>query len=225
MKLAILFSGGKDSMMTVYKALKEGHEVKYLISLISENQASYMFHYPNINLTNVQADLAGIPLITKKTKGEKEKELVDLKEVISSVKGIEGIGAGALASKYQYDRVGKICSDLGLKTYTPCWQEDDEKHWEEILDADFEVIITGVAAEGFSSKWLGRKIDENALEELKKLKQKYKIHMGLEGGEGESFVLDCPLFKKKIEIVDSEKIIENECTGHLVIKKIKLVNK
>ena len=225
MRIAVLFSGGKDSMMVVYKALREGHEIKYLISLISENPASYMFHYPNINLTNVQAELIGIPLIIKNTKGEKEKELVDLKDAISSIKDIDGVGAGALASKYQYERVENICKELGLKTYAPCWLEDDEKHWKEILDAGFEVVITGIAAEGFSKKWLGRKIDEKAVEELKKLKEKYKIHMGLEGGEGESFVVDCPLFKKKIEIKESEKIMDGEFSGHLIIKKIELINK
>ena len=77
----------------------------------------------------------------------------------------------------------------------------------------------------FTKKWLGRKIDLKALEELKELKSKYKIHMGLEGGEGESFVLDGPIFKKKIEIVDSKIIMENECTGRLVIEKIKVNNK
>ena len=201
MKLAILFSGGKDSTMTVYKALKEGHEVKCLISFISENPASYMFHYPNINLTKIQAECMGIPLITVPTKGEKEEELDDIKDALKLIKGIDGVGAGALASRYQYDRVGKICKELGLQVYAPCWMEDDEKHWKEILDAGFEVIMTGIAAEGFTKKWLGRRIDLSILQELKELKRKYKIHMGLEGGEGESFVLDGPIFKKRIEII------------------------
>ncbi len=226
MKLAILFSGGKDSTITIHKALKEGHEVKYLISFISENPASYMFHYPNINLTKVQADCIGIPLITVPTKGEKEKELMDIKNVLEKIKTeIDGVGAGALASRYQYDRVSNICKELNLKTYTPCWMEDDEKHWREIIDAGFEVIISGIATDGFTKKWLGRKIDLKALEELKELKKKYKIHMGLEGGEGESFVLDGPIFKKRIEIADSEIIMENECTGRLDIKKINIINK
>ena len=226
MKLAILFSGGKDSMMTVYKAIKEGHEVKCLISFISENPASYMFHYPNINLTSVQAELMGIPLLTKPTKGEKEKELDDLKSILETVrKDIDGVGAGALASRYQYDRVANVCQSLGLKTYTPCWLEDDEKHWREILDAGFEVVMTGIGAGGLDKSWLGRKIDWKALEDLKKVKQKHKIHLAGEGGEFETFVTDCPLFKKKIEIKESEKIVENEFAGHLVIKKIELADK
>lgn len=226
MKLAILFSGGKDSTLTIYKALKEGHEVKCLLAFKSENPASYMFHYPNIDLTKIQAECMGLPLITKQTKGEKEKELDDIRDALKSIKGIDGVGAGALASRYQYERVGKICKELGLEVYAPCWLEDDEKHWKEILDAGFEVIITGIAAEGFTKKWLGRKIDLNAIEELKELKRKYKIHMGLEGGEGESFVLDGgTIFKKRIEIVKAQVIMENQCTGRLDIQEVKVVDK
>ncbi len=226
MKLAILFSGGKDSTFTVYKALKDGHEVKYLISLISENPASYMFHYPNIGLTKVLADNMGIPIITKPTKGEKEKELEDIKDVLKKIKGeIDGVGAGALASRYQYDRVSNICKELGLKTYTPCWMQDEEEHWKEILEAGFEVIVTGIAADGLTKKWLGRRIGWKEFEELKKIRGKTRIHLGFEGGEGETLVLDCPLYKKRVEIIESKVLMENECTGQLKIEEIKLAEK
>ncbi|HLD57459.1 MAG TPA: diphthine--ammonia ligase [archaeon] len=225
MKLAILFSGGKDSTFTVYKALKDGHEVKYLISLISENPASYMFHYPNIELTKVLAENMGIPIITKPTKGEKEKELEDIREVLSGIKDIDCVGAGALASRYQYDRVAGICKELGLKTYTPCWMQDAEEHWKELLDAGFEVIVTGIAAEGLTKKWLGRKVGWKELEELKKIRGKTGIHLGFEGGEGETLVLDCPLYKKRVEVVESKIVMENECTGRLEIGKVELKGK
>ncbi len=226
MKLAVLYSGGKDSNMTVWKAVQECHDVKYLISLISESPESYMFHYPNVNLTKVQADCLGIHLITAHTKGEKEKELVDLENVIASVADeIDGVGAGALASQYQYERVGKICKKLGLKVFAPFWQIDPDKYWDDILSNGFEVVITGVAAEGLSEKWLGRVVDEKALGELKKIRDKTHIHLGLEGGEGETFVLDGPNFRKKIIIKESEKIMEDDCTGRLVIKDVEVVGK
>ncbi|MBI4164004.1 MAG: diphthine--ammonia ligase [Candidatus Aenigmarchaeota archaeon] len=226
MKLAILFSGGKDSTFTIYKALKDGHEVKYLISLISENPASYMFHYPNIGLTKVLADNMGIPIITKPTKGEKEKELEDIKSVLKGLgKEIDCVGAGALASRYQYDRVSNICKGFGLKTYTPCWMQDAEEHWKEILEAGFEVIVTGIAAEGLTKKWLGRKVGWKELEELKNIREKTGIHLGFEGGEGETLVLDCPLYRKRVEITESKIIMENECTGRLEIGKIQLRGK
>lgn len=227
MKLAVLFSGGKDSTFTVYKALKEGHQVRYLVSLISENPASYMFHYPNIHLTKAQAESMGIPIITKKTKGQKEKELEDIKSAVNKIRHeVDGIGAGALASRYQYDRVSDICKHMGLETYTPCWLQPDEEHWKEILEAGFEVIITGVAAGGLGKDWLGRKIGWKELEDLKKIKEKYKIHLGGEGGEFESLVLDCPLFKKKIEVKKSHIVWDEQTqSGHLVIEDINLVDK
>ena len=227
MKIAVLFSGGKDSTFTVYKALKDGHQVRYLVSLLSSNQASYMFHYPNIALTKVQAECMGIPIITKKTKGIKEKELEDIKAVLRTVRDeIDCVGAGALASKYQYDRVASICREMGLQTYTPCWLQPDEEHWKEILDAGFEVMITGVAAGGLGKEWLGRTVGLEELKELKKLKEKYKIHMAGEGGEFESLVLDCPLFRKRIEVRKS-RIVWDEKTqsGHLVIEDVGLEKK
>ena len=77
MKLAVLFSGGKDSVYASYLTKQQGHELVCLISVVSENSESYMFHTPNIEKTKKQADVMGLPLIIQKTKGEKEKELED----------------------------------------------------------------------------------------------------------------------------------------------------
>jgi diphthine-ammonia ligase len=86
MKAAVLFSGGKDSTMAIYKAIESGWDVSYLISMISENHESYMFHTSNINLTKLSAEAMGIPLIQKNTPGIKEKELDDLKNVLKDLK-------------------------------------------------------------------------------------------------------------------------------------------
>ena len=227
MRLAALISSGKDSLYSMFLSMREGHEIRYIISFVSENPDSYMFHTPNIDLVKEQARLLNIRHVEIQTKGEKEKELEDIKEAILEIRNeIDCIGAGALASRYQYDRVSNICKELGLRTYTPCWMQNDEEHWKELLDAGFEVMITGVAAGGLGKEWLGRKIDWKGLEELKKIKEKYRIHIGGEGGEFESLVLDCPLYKKKIEIKGSKIIWEKETeSGHLVIKETQLFEK
>ena len=59
-------------------------------------------------------------------------------------------------------------------------------------------IVIGVAAYPLDQSWLGREIDKSFVGEVKKLKEKYKIHPAGEGGEFETFVLNCPLFKKSI---------------------------
>ncbi len=206
MKLAALFSGGKDSTYSLYLAKMEGHEIKYLVTILSKNEDSYMYDVINVGLTKLQAEAMEIPLIYHESEGKKEEEVQDLKDALKKIsKEIDGIVCGALASDYQRERVQKICDELGLKMLAPLWHTDFEKYLNDLVDNNFEVIFTRVQAAGFDEKWLGRKLDKQAITDLLKLHEKYKINIGGEGGEFETKVLDCPLFKKRIEIISSEK--------------------
>ena len=225
MKLASLFSGGKDSTYAMYKASEE-HEVVCLLTIKSDNPDSYMFHTPNIDLTELQAKSIGLPLLTANTKGEKELELIDLKNTIKKAKDvfkIQGITTGALFSKYQASRIQKICDELGLKCINPLWQMNQEKYLKKLIENNFKVMIMAIAAEGFDESWLGKIIDEKTIEELINLKNKCHINVAGEGGEYESFVLNCPMFKQEIIINKSKKIMQSDNTGKLIISQAKLI--
>jgi ABC transporter with metal-binding/Fe-S-binding domain ATP-binding protein len=226
MKLGALFSGGKDSTFAIYKARKKDHVV-CLISMISENPHSYMFHTPNISLVRMQAEAMGLPLIQAGTKGEKEKELKDLKRAISIAKqefGLEGIVTGAVASVYQYERIGKMCRELGLECINPLWKREQVQLLEELVKSGFRVIISGVFAYPLGKDWLGREMDRKMIAELAKLQEKYKINPSGEGGEIETTVLDCPLFRKRLKILESEKVWKGD-SGIFKIKKAELAGK
>jgi diphthine-ammonia ligase len=223
MKVGVLFSGGKDSVYAAYLAKKSGYEISCLISVYSENEASYMFHTPSINWIEEQAKVMGIPLIFQKTKGEKEKELDDLEKAIKkAVKefGIEGVVTGAIESVYQSTRIQKICNKLRIECFNPLWQKDESEYLNELIKEKFEVIVVGIFAYPLDESYLGRKIDRNFIKEIKELNKKYSIHIAGEGGEFETFVLNCPLFKRKLEIAESEKKWEGD-SGRLIIKKIR----
>ncbi len=226
MKAAVLFSGGKDSTMAIYKAIEEGHSVEYLVSMISDNPESYMFHVPNIHITELSSEAMGIPLIKAKTHGVKERELEDLKVVLNDLKnkGVEAIYAGALASEYQKSRIDQLCKDIGLASKAPLWHVDPKEYMEEIINLGFEVIITSVSAEGLDKSWLGRKIDSKLLDEIITLNSKYGMHMAFEGGEAETLVLDCPIFKKHIKILESSNVWDRD-NGYLLITKAELEKK
>ncbi|MFH1773557.1 MAG: diphthine--ammonia ligase [Methanobacteriota archaeon] len=225
MKLAALISGGKDSLYAMYLMVLQGHEIKYLLAVLPERTDSYMFHHPNAALAKLQAEAMGIRIVTKATSGEKEIELKDLRSLISCVKGeVEGIITGALASEYQKKRVERLCEELKLKSLAPLWHKDAESYWRELLSAGFEVIVTSVSAQGLDESWLGRKIDFQALEELKKLAKKYRFHLGFEGGEAETFVLDMPLFRKKIEVIKARKEWDG-VRGVYIIEEARLAEK
>lgn len=221
MKMVGLFSGGKDSTFAVWKAIQKGNVIASLLSFESENPDSYMFHHPNISLTRLQAKAMGIPITIKKTKGEKEKELDDIESALGEWKGkIEGVTAGALASNYQKSRVEAICKRLGFIVFSPAWHRDVVDYWNELLDSGFKVIITKVACEGLGKEWLGKEIDRKRFLELKKLSEKYRFHLGFEGGEAESFVIDCPLFSKKIHIQEAEVIWEGDVGVYNIQKAV-----
>ncbi|WP_456365813.1 diphthine--ammonia ligase [Thermococcus sp.] len=196
MRVAVLYSGGKDSNYALHWALRHGFEVKYLVSMVSESEESYMYHVPNIHLTELQARAIGIPLVKGFTSGEKEKEVEDMKAVLEGLK-VEGIVAGALASEYQKNRVDRVAKELGLRSFAPAWHRDPVDYMREIIGI-FDVVIVGTAAYGLDQSWLGRRIDEKALDELVKLHGKYRIHIAGEGGEFETFVRDAPFFKARI---------------------------
>ena len=121
MKVAVLFSGGKDSTMALYHALKEKEDVRYLLSMKSRNDESYMFHVPNIHLTELLSEALEIPLISAQTDGVKEEELKDLKREFENLKGlgVEAIYTGALYSQYQKSRIEKLGLEVGLEIISP----------------------------------------------------------------------------------------------------------
>lgn len=213
MKLAVLLSGGKDSVYAGYLAKKAGHELACAITIYSENKHSYMFHTPSVGKTKKQAEVMDIPLILGKTSGKKELELTDLeKSIKTAIKRykIHGIVTGAIQSVYQSSRIQKICNKLKIECFNPLWQISEKEYLEELINNKFKVILVGVFAFPFDEKWLGREINKEFIGEIGKLNKKYKISMIGEGGEFESFVLNCPLFKKELKIKSFKDFKEGE---------------
>ena len=166
-----------------------------------------MFHTPSIEKTEKQAKATGIPILIQKTEGKKEEELDDLKKAIEKAAKkfkIEGIVTGAVESVYQASRIQEICNELNLECFNPLWQKNQFELLEDLIKNKFEAIITGVFAHPLDKKWLGRKLDGKFVEEMKKLNEKYKISPAGEGGEFETFVLNCPLFKKGLKVKDGK---------------------
>ncbi|MGI0141521.1 MAG: diphthine--ammonia ligase [Candidatus Micrarchaeales archaeon] len=213
---ASLFSGGKDSVLALHKAIESGIEIDLLITMQSANEYSYMFHYPNIDATGLQAEALGIKQIIMRTEGKSETELLDLESALVDNE-VNLVVSGAIASNYQKERLDKITKAHSIKSVTPLWGIKPEVELEEITQ-NFDSIITQVSAEGFDKSYLGAKIDNAMVEKLKDLNSKYGINMLFEGGEAETFVRDAPLFKKKIVIDQSDTVWQGQVGRYLITK-------
>ncbi|MEM3736493.1 MAG: TIGR00289 family protein [Candidatus Bathyarchaeia archaeon] len=219
-----LFSGGKDSTFALYEAQRLGHEISGLLTVIPQCWDSWMFHYPCIELTKLQAEAMGLPSIHVSTEGVKELELEDLKRALEELRcrlSFEAVVSGAIASEYQRSRIDRVCRELDLKSLNPLWHRDPEILLREMLENGFEIIFTAVAAQGLTADWLGRRLDSEAIEDLKRLNRIYGVHISFEGGEGETLVLDCPLFRRRLHIGGIDKVWRID-SGYLTVKEATL---
>ena len=80
----------------------------------------------------------------------------------------------------------------------------------DLIKNKFKIIVVGVFAYPLDQKWLGKMIDEKFISQVEELNRKYKIHVAGEGGEFETFVLDCPLFSKSLKVVNYKDFKEGE---------------
>jgi len=225
MKVAILFSGGKDSTYVTWVVQHQAWEIASLLTVRPRSMESMMFHHPNVEWTRLQAEAMGLPHDMVDARGE--NELVELREKLSTLKrshGISGLVSGAVASDYQKTRFDNLCDGIGLKSYSPLWHKNPRLLVEDLKNAGFQIILTAVAAKGLDESWLGGELSDHEWSRLEKLSLMHGIHLTGEGGEYESFVLDAPHFKETVEIEKSRKDWQGD-SGRLVIESASLRNK
>jgi diphthine-ammonia ligase len=227
-KLGMLYSGGKDSTYSLGKLLFQNSDVACLITIFSENKDSFMLHTQAIEMTRLCSEALNLPLVIGHTKGEKEVELKDIKQTILEARGkygINEIGTGAISSQYQKSRIELIGTECGLRVKSPIWGVNQRTYMRSLINEFYKFILTSVSCEGLDETWLGRQLTISDVEKLDKLSTKFRFNIAFEGGEAETLVLDCPLYKKKkIRIVDSE-VEWNGYYGSLSIKKASLEDK
>lgn len=203
MRIGALFSGGKDSAYALYLLQQQGWEISSLLTVVPKASDSYMFHYPNVKWTKLQAEAMGLPIRYRASAGLKEEELKDVEALMASEK-CDGFVCGAIASDYQWSRLNGICERLGKPLHAPLWRKDQVMLLEDMVAAGFKFMIAGVYAEGFDESWLGKIITAQSIRELARLRDEFRISVSGEGGEIETFVLDAPNFAKSIHIIEAE---------------------
>lgn len=200
MRVAALVSGGKDSILALHCAQTHGWDVTHLVTVRSRADDSYMFHVPNTDLAPLLARTTRTEVLVVETAGEKERELQDLEDALRGLP-IDGFVSGALASEYQRTRLESIGHRLGLLSFTPLWHKTPAQVLETVSHPTWDVRFAAVAAEGLEERWLGRRFDRAAIHELGRLHEKHGLHVGGEGGEYESLVLDAPCYHERIEVI------------------------
>jgi diphthine-ammonia ligase len=202
MAWAALTSGGKDSILSCQKAIDGGKVVRYLVTVRPKNHNSYMFHSANLDAVPVIARVAGMEYKEIETQGNKEEELKDLERGLAAL-DIEGVIAGAVASRYQADRIKTITEGLGLALFTPLWHMDPETIICEVARR-MDAMIVVTAAEGLDTGFLGARFNDDLIRRLKHVAATHRIHLAGEGGEYESLTLNAPFYSRPVTYSTTE---------------------
>ncbi|MCL2607479.1 MAG: diphthine--ammonia ligase [Methanomassiliicoccaceae archaeon] len=222
MKLAALYSGGKDSTLAMYTAEQTGHTVNTIVNIIPKHEDSMIFHVPNMNMVPLLAEAMGKEIVTAFTDGSENDDMRALRDALTGL-DVKGIVMGAVWSDYQWDRINSVCDDLGIICIAPLWRKDQDTVMNELIDSEISSIIVGVFADGLDDSWLGRNVCDS-YEDLKKIRSKNRISIIGEGGEFETLTLDSPMQSSKLIPEEYEKEW-NGRSGTLNVKRCSLVKK
>ncbi len=213
------WSGGKDSCLACYKAIKQGYKIKYLLNFISRESKRGCFHGLEGKLLKFQAELIGIPLVQKEVSPDMKKYEEEFKSAVTELKG-KDTGAMVFGDIYLLEHqnwVKRVCSELDIKAIEPLWNHSPRKIIEEFLKTGFKAIIVSCKADAMGKEYIGRYIDRDLIAEL----EAKNICPCGEKGEFHTLVVDGPIFRKPIKITKSSIIIKEGFWKHwfLDIKK------
>ena len=195
-KFIASFSGGKDSVLALYKAMKVGEAVGLIVMLEEEGKRSRSHGMPP-ELINAQASAMGLPVFTAASSWtDYEKEFMSLLEQAKK-QGAEVLVTGDLDMPAHGCWHDKVTKNAGLKLAMPLWNMNHREAVEEFINLGFvTTIVTINLSLGMRENDLGRILTHDYVQEL--------VARGIdpcgEGGEFHTTVIDGPIFKHPIPI-------------------------
>jgi uncharacterized protein (TIGR00290 family) len=202
----VCWSGGKESSLACYRAKANGLTPSYLLNMTSEDGSRSRTHGLAREVLSLQAEAIGIPLIQRKTSWTSyednfKKTVLELKEA-----GIEGGVFGDIDLEEHRRWVKRVCKEIGIRAYLPLWGKEQRKVLEDFVNLGFEAIVVAINSEILEKKWLGRKIDHKFLKDITRTEN---ITPCGEAGEYHTLVIDGPIFKKRMKIVET-RVVQRE---------------
>ena len=200
-KFIASYSGGKDSILALYRALESGLEPLELITAYNTDADRSWFHGLSENIIKKVSDSLAIPVKLIKTSGEEYEENFEKALANAKSRGAEVCVFGDIDIDAHLEWCGLRCEKTGLIPYFPLWKEERKKIVWEFIDSGFLAIITIVNTSKLSKDFMGQILSREAADSI----ERSGADICGENGEYHTFVFDGPLFKNKIDIEVKEK--------------------
>lgn len=214
-KFVASYSGGKDSVLALYRAIKSGMDpVALIITYNTDKERSWFHGVPKEVLDSVSQSLA-LPIWLIKTSGEKyaenfEKTLTKAKDI-----GAKVCVFGDIDIEEHNEWCSKRCENVGLEPYFPLWNESRKSLVYEFIDSGFTATLTVIDNSRVDEEFLGNTLSRRTAERL----EQSGIDVCGENGEYHTFVSAGPLFKKEIQFKFGEKIVDHNYSVMPILAK------
>ncbi|GAH61674.1 unnamed protein product [marine sediment metagenome] len=208
MKALVSWSGGKETSLACYRVMhRKGIEVKYFLNMVSVDGKHSRTHGVSSRLLKIQAEAIGIPIVQRRATW-KSYERVFKKAVLElKTRGIDTGIFGDIDLQEHRDWIERVCKDAGIRPILPLWKERREELLKEFIDAGFKAMVVSCRADLLGKEWLGRQINEDFIEDLKRAKN---IDLCGENGEYHTFVYDGPIFEKPVKFITDKKLLKDK---------------
>jgi len=197
------------------------------VAIKPRSTEAYLWHYPTVEWTLLQAEAMGIPLILAKTDDiGSQIEANVLEDIFGKLKAEAILLGGVGLQATQIREVRKMAERFGKNVIVPHANMTSEQLLEEEINEGYDIRITDVAADGLGPEWLGKRLDFKTMIDLKYLSGKFGFDPLGEGGQYNSFVVDGPIFKKRIEFLDTQTVWDSKTSsGYLEVRDAELKDK
>ncbi len=226
MDVAVLYSGGKDSTLAIEHCLKKEWNIKYLLSVKPTRTDCFLFHFATVEMTKELARILGLRhvYITCNV-ADPRQEAALVREVVKNDPVDALVLGGTGLQETQIKSIRDAVFEAGVEVFAAHTGEDHGKILYDLIKRGYDIRVTQVAAEGFSANWLGRKLDFDSYQELQRLSEQFGFHIGAEGGHYDTLVVDAPFFNKKLEILESQPVMEGPYSGYLEVVRFDIAEK
>lgn len=205
MSYIVSWSGGKDSCLACYEAIRQGYQISHLVNFISKEYHRVNFHGTEARLIQLQSYSLRISLVQQETSWDDYEPA--FKEAVRSLipEGVEGMVFGDIYLEEHKQWVERVCGELGIKALEPLWGKSTEEVLTTFINSGFEAVVVSAQADLIDPEWVGEVVSQSFMDYLKSK----NIDLCGENGEYHTLVTGGPIFRGKIRLLETNRILRD----------------
>lgn len=138
------WSGGKDSTLSLYKAIRGGGVPVALFTMMAEGGERSRAHGLSISVLRAQSKALGIPLVSRSASWDEYEGVFREAAAEFAAKGVKGGVFGDIDLDEHRAWCVRVCREAGAEAFHPLWKMGRLDVVKEFLDSGFQAYVVAV---------------------------------------------------------------------------------